>query len=146
MIAYVLLIVIAISVSVVVYSFLNAYVPRPAEKCPDDVSLIIQDYGCMENNIFNLTVKNQGLHSIDGMIVHISNEAGKPAVFGLDLVGKSGTNGEIPFVDKLNASDSRTFYFDYSPHGAITKINIKPFKIGKNIIICDAVTVQDIVC
>ncbi len=145
MIAYVLLIVIAISISVVVYAVLNAYIPREAEKCPDDVRLIIQDYTC-SGDIFNLTVKNQGLHSVDGMYVHISNQSGKPAAFPLDEKGNPGTSGEIFFSSKLNASDSKTFAFDYSKYNLIIKISIKPFRTGKTLVLCDAVTMQDINC
>lgn len=145
MIAYVLLVVIAISVSVIVYSFLRAYIPREPEKCPDDVSLIIQDYSCLDD-IFTLTIKNQGLHSVDGMYVYISNQSGVPVVFPLEEKVPHGVSGEVFFPSRLNASDSMNLYFNYSKYNDITKISIKPFRSGKTLAVCNTVTVQDITC
>lgn len=138
MVAYVLLIVIAISISIIVYSYLNAGTIKVPPKCPEGTSLMIADYSCAEDKL-SLTIKNSGLHGVDGFIIHISNDT-KKARFALGAAG-----GEVYFAPRLNNSFSKTISFDYSKHGQVNRTEIKPFRFETNRIICeDAIITQEI--
>ena len=64
-IGYVLLVVIAISLSLLVYAWLKNYLPKDVEKCPDSVSLTISNYNCdIEENKITLTLRNKGFFNI----------------------------------------------------------------------------------
>ncbi|MBU3912819.1 MAG: hypothetical protein KKE50_01870 [Nanoarchaeota archaeon] len=144
MIAYVLLIVIAISVSIIVYAYLKSYVWKDNEGCPDGVSLIIEDYICdPTSKTLTLTINNHGTHSVDGFMLHGSNSTRKG--FAINLVGKEN-NGEVFFEgDRLNASESRSFIFTYTEHASVERIEIKPLRFGKNLIVCEnSIITQDI--
>jgi len=135
MVGYVLLIVIAISVSVMVYAYLRNIAIQPPEKCDEGVSLMIEDYNCNVADMLNLTIKNQGTLSVDGFMIHGSNESAR--WFAIDLAGKS-TNGQILFEgDRLNASKSRNFIFSYGEHNSVNRLEIKPMQAGKTMIICE---------
>jgi len=81
MIAYVLLIVIAITLSVLTFAYLKLYLPEDRPKCYNDVALSIDSYVCDDfngNDNFQLdvTVTNRGLFSIQGAFVRLG-EAGR---------------------------------------------------------------------
>jgi len=137
MIGYVLLIVIAISVSIMVYAYLKNYIWQDTEKCDEGVGLIIEDYNCDTTaNILNITIKNQGTLSVDGFMIHGSNETAKR--FPLNQLGKPETNGQILFEgDRLNASKSRDFIFSYGERNRVINLEIKPLQAGKNLIVCE---------
>lgn len=59
-VGYTILIVIAVSLSILVYSFLRLYIPKEKVTCEEDIRLIIQDYTC-ENGMLSLTITNKGL-------------------------------------------------------------------------------------
>lgn len=75
-ISYSLLIVIAVIVSVLVYSFLKLYIPKNQPECLDDVSLMIQDYTCTPSptNTLSVTLLNNGRFNVDAAYIRI----GKP--------------------------------------------------------------------
>ena len=136
MVGYVLLIVIAISVSIMVYVFLRAYVINPPEACDEGVSLIIEEYNCnVSSNLLSITVRNQGTHSVDGFMIHGSNESTR--WFALNRVGKD-TGGEVYFEgNRLNASRSRTYVFDYLDDNSVNRLEIKPMQAKRDLIICE---------
>jgi len=145
MVGYALLIVIAVSLSVIVYAFLIRYVWRPPETCDEGVSLIVEDYNCDTTaNLLNLTVKNQGRYSLDGFMIHGSNKTVK--WFAMNQATESELNEEVLFEgDRLNASMSRNFLFDYTEHNSINRIEIKPLQAGKKLIVCEnAIINQDV--
>ena len=78
MVSYVVLIVISLSLSILVYSFLKSKtcVFGCSPKCPDDVYIIIEDAIC-QNNKLNLTVSNRGLFNISLLYVRMGNETKK---------------------------------------------------------------------
>lgn len=145
MVGYVLLIVIAISVSILVYAFLSSLPWIKPEACPDDTSLMIEDYSCY-GKIFNLTVKNNGLHSLDGFYIHISNDTKKP-VYALGEIGDiEGMAGEVFFKYRLNSSKSKEIRFDFTRYNNITRVEIKPFRSVKTRVACEsAIITQDII-
>src|SRR3989338_6277896 len=81
LLAYVLLIGLAVSLSVIVYNWLRGYaILSPTRACPDGVSLIVDDYSCI-GGVFNLTLRNKVLFNIDVYVLRINNEtdfAGDP--------------------------------------------------------------------
>lgn len=80
MVSYVLLIVIAVGLSVAVYSYLNLYVPKEKPQCSADISLIVQDYQCTSNpngGTLNITFLNKGLFSIDAVYVRVGSSSAK---------------------------------------------------------------------
>ena len=81
MIAYVLLIVIGISVAFLVYQWLKLQIPAQSEKCSEDVRIIIKSYECNQaNKKISLIFQNKGLFNIDGVYVRYSDKSdGVPA-------------------------------------------------------------------
>ena len=72
-VGYTILIVIAISLSIMVYSFLRLYIPKERVACEEDVRLIVQDYTC-EYGMLNLTIKNKGLFKADAVYVRFEDK------------------------------------------------------------------------
>lgn len=145
MIGYVLLIVIAISLSIMVYAYLRGYFWQDTERCDEGIGVIVEDYNCDTlANTLNLTIKNQGTLSVDGFMIYGSNESTR--WFPLNQAGKSDTKGEVYFEgNRLNASKSRNFIFSYNKDRSITELEIKPLQVGKKLIVCEnAIINQDI--
>lgn len=145
MVAYVLLVLIAISTSIIVYQILKIYTIKPEVKCEDETSISIEDYSCYSPRLMNLTLRNTGLHNIDGIRVLISNETGKTPAKVLKEANRN-TGEEIYFPSQLNTSEAKTLKFTYLAYNNINKIIIKPFISGKeNLVICNnAIITQDI--
>ena len=74
LVAYVLLISLAIAMSGLVYAWLKSYASKPfaEESCPE-VSLIIYNYSCTTNELI-LSVQNKGRFNVSGYIAKINNE------------------------------------------------------------------------
>src|SRR5438067_2137985 len=87
-IGYVLLIIIAISLSVIVYKSLKTYVPKETESCPSDTAISIKDYACDSNaKKLYLDLENKGLFNVGAFRVRGSESAG-------DVATKSVGTGE----------------------------------------------------
>ena len=77
-VSYTLLIVIALSLSVMVYSFLKVYVPKETVSCNQDTIIILQDYSCSsQTKKLNLTLLNKGLFKADAAYVRFGNSTQK---------------------------------------------------------------------
>ena len=77
MVSYVLLISIALSLSIGVYIWLKSYSNiTPINDCMEGTSIVLEDYSCSGGTI-DLTLGNNGLFSIDGIIVQASNDEDK---------------------------------------------------------------------
>lgn len=72
MVGYVLLIVIAVGLSVLVFSYLKFYVPKDMPQCPEDVSLSIEEASCDSGNV-HVTLKNRGLFKVSGAYIRIGD-------------------------------------------------------------------------
>ena len=70
MIGYVLLVVMAITLSVLVFAFLKLYLPKNEPKCYEDVVLSIDEVTC-QNGKLELTLTNRGLFDINGAFIRI---------------------------------------------------------------------------
>ncbi len=79
-ISYVLLIVIAVGLSVLVFSFLKLYIPKfQTPECPKDISLIVSEVACnlypdATKNALNLTLVNKGLFNVTGKYIRFGAE------------------------------------------------------------------------
>ena len=76
-VSYSLLIVVALTMSVIVYAFLRAYVPKDKPECQDGISIIIENLNCTNNgtaNNLSLTLQNTGLFKIDLAFIRIGKE------------------------------------------------------------------------
>ena len=141
MVGYVLLIVIAISLSIIVYIWIQKYIPKQAGECEDGVSLSVEDY-CMYKNLAGIpimvqvSVKNRGLFNVDGFFIRESNDTGK-AIYPMN-------NNETAGVGRVYLPGFRPNQYycgsfnDTEKYNTITNIEIEPFKIkGKDVILCD---------
>jgi len=152
-VGYVLLIGVAVSLSVLVYYFIQSYLPKPISECPEGVSIVIQDYSCStDKNEFNLTVQNKGLFDIDGFILKASDDAGIPTktLKYRDSNGSSQSSGLV-LIDNnidlvLKPSDKFNANFNYSSQEVITKIQVIPFKLykGETLLCGKSAITQDI--
>ena len=78
MVSYVVLIVISLSLSVMVYSFLRIYVPKDKVECNPDTNLILSDTSCsVSNQQLNITIINKGLFKVDAAYIRFGEESQK---------------------------------------------------------------------
>jgi hypothetical protein len=145
-VAYVLLITIAIALSALVYSWLRFYVgPSQNEECPEGVALIIQDYDYDDrNNNLSLTLQNKGRFNVTGFIVRVSDKPNAGlGVYTLKNEGISEAirpggifNGE--FVTNKD-KDNKTIKDD------LTFLEVQPIiHLGGEELYCDQVAKQDL--
>jgi len=73
MVGYVLLVVIAVSLGGLVFTFLKIYVPSSNPVCPDDVALSIEELSC-EGGVVQVKLKNRGLFNLDGAYIRIGDK------------------------------------------------------------------------
>ena len=72
-IGYVLLIVIAIGLSIAVFGFLRAYLPKEMPECETDVKLIIREKSCdFTARTLTLKLENKGLFSADAAFIRFA--------------------------------------------------------------------------
>jgi cysteine-rich repeat protein len=77
MVSYTLLIIIAVAISIVVYSYLKLYLPSDRPECPADINLIIDDVVCIydatvpTNTRIELTISNRGLFNVDSFFARV---------------------------------------------------------------------------
>jgi hypothetical protein len=146
LIAYVLLISISISLSVVVYNWLSDYADQAdIEKCPDGASIVIKGYSCNGSN-GNLTVrlKNKGLFSVDGYILRVHDTP--DAAFGFYVFNKSGS--------VIRPDEEVVYSYNYSDYNlagdslmTVTLIEVQPFiGEGEEVSNCELVAAQKAVC
>lgn len=152
MLSYVLLIAIAVSLSIGVYSWLKfiAKGTEETEECPKDVSLEIQNYECLANKEIRLEIKNKGLFNISGIAVRGTDNKSQEAWFKLKDVSEVG-NIEVGeayiFLRALRPNNSSTYKFSYEGLTRLEKIEIQPVRVKKDeVIFCKESTSQEIEC
>ncbi len=100
MIGYVLLVGIVIIMSLIVFQFIRTYVPKDVLKCPDEVSVFIQEtkYDCTAKTL-EVTIKNNGRFNIAGYFIHATTSEDQELAT-LDL---SGTleNQELKYLNSV---------------------------------------------
>ena len=132
-VGYAILIVIAISLSVMVYAFLRLYVPKEKVECNEEINLIIQDYSCSSSaNKLNLTIANKGLFKADAAYLRLGlvGQKTKPQInknnFLLFGPGNSpGLNPGESFTssdyDNFDVSSPDTYELELEPVVIINK-------------------------
>jgi hypothetical protein len=149
-VAYVLLIVIAVALSVLVYNWLRFYVGEgDVSECLDGVGIIIKDYNCYETNEFgagrlSITLKNKGRFSIDGFSLRVHDRPG--AEFGfytLDEVGASIIPGG---EHSVNYSFDDYIFDDDKVLETLTLVEVQPFMMEGGNISCRSYAYQELVC
>ena len=162
-VSYVLLILIAITLSAVVFVFLKTQIPNGQTECPDKVSIIIKDYLCFRDgnsqNITNITFQNKGNFLVDGVFIRFSNssEGGNtsflnPVGIVNKITGQQWKDGFFYFgkniIRPLPLSPNREYTqgFNYSSMNGrlIKRIQIQPFisdEKSEKVIICEKATI-----
>lgn len=140
MIGYVLLITFAIIMSIIVYNWLESYVPKDEVECEDGVSMVIEEYSC-EGGTLNITLRNNGRFSVAGFTIFgKKNETADIATLDLSNNIESGginASGRIYFSD-FEGTGSNSFppskrtpnplIFDISSEDEIPEIVITPVR------------------
>lgn len=108
MVGYVMLVVIAVGLSVVVYSFLRSYVP-PLDtiECPADMTLVIQNSSCFQSGgeyRLQLVLSNRGLFNINAAYIRIAQENRKVKSLINDALSQSTVPGGVYIFGSTNNS------------------------------------------
>jgi len=100
-IGYVLLVVVAIALAVIVFSWLRGQVDDGDEaECPEGVSLIVKNIECdIDGRELSFTLQNKGLFNLNGSIVRVNDrvdaEIGIYNISELEYVLSPGEEKEI---------------------------------------------------
>ena len=162
-VAYVLLIVIAVSISVLVYKWLSLQIPKEKPECPDGLSVSVASYECNPSGLSKVTIifQNKGTFDVSALYVKASSDKNAPASKPLPAIYPSS----IPDLDevepgfvlfeliksggKLLPGKERPVEFNYTnftiPNTSpkIEKIQITPLVIsGKNRVFCSEQTIS----
>lgn len=140
-VGYVLLITISIVMSILVYQWIKTYVPTTPLECSEGTSIFIRetDYDCI-NSKLNITLRNNGKFSINGIYARVSNIEGQELAT-IDISSKLISGGIISdnsivfseFVEnELTPSEptnQRLVSFNLDGIGRVYKIEIVPTRI-----------------
>ena len=137
LIAYVLLVALAVAMAGAVYAWLNSYVkePFPKESCPE-VGITISEYKC-EAGILNLTVENRGLFNFDGYILKANDGTRDYALPSRE----SSLTSYVPAALKSREKQSNTF--SYTGSIKSVKIEVITLKDGKPTLCKDSLLKQN---
>lgn len=119
-VGYVLLIVIAVTMSFIVYNYLKSYVPQEGRECPSDVSLILRSYenNCEDGELI-LELENKGLFNISAYSARTSRE--KDREIGDVLLTGQGKISYDRFPDPLAPGKRINLKISYFEKGNIVK-------------------------
>ena len=150
-VGYTLLIIIALGLSVMVYSFLKLYLPKETAQCEEDIALIVQDAACSYSSSgsqLNLTLINKGLFKVDAAYIRLGDSTQKVRTqINKNHTELYGTNNAIG----LNPGEY--FSTSYDVASAVERagsyvLEVQPAVIqGRRIVLCDkAIITQLIEC
>ena len=159
-IAYTLLILIAVSMAGFVYIWLQIQLPKDKMECPDGVSIAINSYSCRDSDgVINITFENKGLFNLDGVNVLISNDTNVPSkpITALSKIGTSvQEDGFVYFNPALPSGREYLEVFNYAQYKTIKQIQVIPFVFSERtgedsdsnkLIICkNAIITEKITC
>lgn len=147
MIAYALLIALALSLSMIVYVWLKTYVMGDVESCPEDLSVVITNYECdSANNKINITFQNKGLFTAKGLLLKASNTTG---IAIWNLKNSSGGEDDVykGFVrtGDFNSNDKQKWIFSYAHLNILNTVEIEPYIYDKKgeILLCDKAAITE---
>jgi len=143
-IAYVLLISITLTLSVIVYGWLKGYLcfgNTCHETCSEEVSLVVESYKCISpvnGNDGNLTLilKNKGLFDINKFILRVSDQPN--ATFGTYTLTEKG--------DVIEIGETYTRKYPLTGVGNLTYLDIQPYVNGKKNALPCKITALKIIC
>jgi len=150
MVSYVLLIVITISLSIIIFTWLRFFAGGEVEpkSCPTGVSLVIDSYNCTlsgedESNI-NVTLKNKGRFIISNFTIRANNRAN--AEFGI-----SELKAPDPAITPIAPNEKKTFTYKLAeavpPLADIKLLDVQPlFTVEGETILCNSFSTQEITC
>lgn len=145
-VGYTILIVIALSLSVMVYSFLKVYVPKETAECGQEINLIIRDYSCsVEAKELNITLSNSGLFKVNAAYLRFGKSGRATTQINKDnflLYNESGSEG-------LNPQESYIFAFkSLITESGEYKLELQPVIIqDKKLVACEnAIVTETIQC
>jgi len=95
LIGYVLLVVIAISISIIVFQNLRNLVPEEKLECPNGVSVLLKEYTCDMDGKITLKLANNGRFSIGGF--YVRGAADGEVIPVHNLLGKDSEGKEQPY-------------------------------------------------
>lgn len=144
MIGYVLLVTFAIIISVVVYSWMQSYVPSEDVDCEDGVSLMIYDYSC-DDEVLNISFRNSGRFSLAGFTIYGKNSSDveiatidlSKNLTGVEDSDYMSGNGRVYFgegVNSLSPGDPFPYgtdsfmVFNISSYSSLPEIEITPLR------------------
>ncbi|MCX6748191.1 MAG: hypothetical protein NT076_01155 [Candidatus Pacearchaeota archaeon] len=144
-VGYVLLIVIAISLSLLVYTWLKNQVPKEEKACPENLALSIQSYNCLGNHL-QVIIKNNGLFDINGFLARYAVK--EDGLAGKDLMGITPVSATGRIFKLINSSEVFVEEFAYPDDKTIAEIEITPIKLveGKMTICSNSAVRQKIDC
>lgn len=150
-IAYVLLISISLSLSIIVYGWLKTYVVEDnIGECSKGVNIIIKNYECYLPNVITnesgrltVTLKNKGLFTVGGYVLRVHDRPG--ANFGFYIFDNVG------IIMAPGEEYSRTYYFnenivDGYELSDITFVEIQPFITNVDNVSCKSYSSQEVKC
>lgn len=70
-VGYVLLIAFVVALAIIVYQWMESYVPIEELTCPDGVSILIEKYQCEDNQLI-LNLRNNGKFNLGGYFVYVT--------------------------------------------------------------------------
>lgn len=145
MIAYVILISIALGLAAAVYAWLRYFPPIINEPvgCKEGTTISLENYSCTSDGNIILTIKNTGRFNIDGIIAKFGNDSDKEPVTMLKpnytvVLPAAPTPGHFSF--NLTTGKSKEAKFNsiksdntpYNPSGGIVRVaQIQPFIMDK---------------
>ena len=141
-VAYVLLIVISLSIAGMIYAWLRFYVPGQEQKCPDNVAIVIKEHLCTIEKNINITLQNKGLFNLSGFYIYISNETGalpilEPTFKSSSRPLSNSERGYILFESPLLPGEEFDMVLSYSMNNRIEEIEIEPFRWqDKKVVLC----------
>lgn len=156
-IGYVLLIVFAISMSVLVYAWLRASTPKAEVACPDAVSIELTEYysidapdeGNANYKRIYLNVTNRGLFGINGVSITLKQDTKACPIKSVacqDIAKSCDVQGnKILFKQFLNQGMMKPIYMVYDSSAcAPNKIELTPMRTSENgIILCDKSIIKE---
>lgn len=98
-VGYALLIVIALVMAGLVYTFLKVYIPKATAECTEDINLFVKDYYCSASRL-NLNITNKGLFKADAAYIRLGSPASKIKkqvnAYNINLYNSTGGIGLNP--------------------------------------------------
>lgn len=148
-VSYTLLIIIAVGLSVMVYSYLKVYTPKEKVECSEDIFATIKESSCHFANgvaLLNVTIQNKGLFNISSIYLRV----GLPSRTTSYLIG----NNPIPLTSPLAPGSEINLANIPMPGDLVNELNNYSLSVqpatkmeNKKIVLCsNAIISQPIEC